>query len=128
MFLAGGSELEIEIAVQASVMSQIRQVAIPFAIAVGFEEEVVLGVEKYIQEHEPWSLLTGPERFSSSIVDLKGWPGDGVIAMIRTSQEARAARTLRIPVVDVAGARRIAVARRFASTRGRRGAWRPSTC
>ena len=88
-------------------MQRIRQIALAFPITVGYEEEVVLGIESYIAEQSKrvaWSLVGGLEGLVKSLGDLKGWRGHAVVAEIGSPEEARAARGLRIPVVDLAGA------------------------
>ncbi len=51
-----------------------------------------------------WILQINPELFSPALRDLVGWPGDGVIAALRTKEEVADARSLQLPVVNLAGA------------------------
>lgn len=45
-----------------------------------------------------------PETLIMSMKNLKGWPGDGVIALLHTESEANAACKLGVPVVNLSGA------------------------
>ena len=88
-------------------MRPIRQIALAFPITVGYEEEIVLGIEDYVAqraEEAAWSLVGGLQGVLGSLRDLKGWRGHAVLAEIRSPEEARFAGALRIPVVDLAGA------------------------
>jgi LacI family transcriptional regulator len=82
-------------------MSPIRQIVLAFPVLVGFEEEAVVGIEDYARRHGDWAILAGPSKSFPSVTQLKGWPGDGVIAMLATPDDARAARRLRVPLVDI---------------------------
>jgi len=85
-------------------MAKFRQIALAFPVIAGYEEEVVVGVEEYAQRHGDWALLGGPTRSYLSLKQLRGWAGDGVIAMLTTPEEVRAGRDLRLPIVNVSGA------------------------
>jgi LacI family transcriptional regulator len=70
----------------------------------------VRGVREYGQQHGGWILTTSVTPLpDSKFTDLnahtlKGWPGDGAILGIGSRAEARAARRLGIPVVNLSGA------------------------
>ncbi len=81
-----------------------RQIALAFPVAAGYHHDIVQGIVQFAQEHGSWTFLTAPETYDMSVLGLKGWPGDGVIADIFTRQQARAARRLGIPVVNLSGA------------------------
>ncbi len=67
------------------------------------------GVRDYAQSHGNWliTICLPPLRFSNfSNINphtLKGWPGDGAILGITSQADARAARELGIPVVNLSG-------------------------
>ena len=82
----------------------IRQIALAFPITAGFHQEIIQGIVEFAQQRGSWTFLTAPETYDMSVLGLKGWPGDGVIADIFTREEARAARELGIPVVNLSGA------------------------
>jgi LacI family transcriptional regulator len=60
------------------------------------------GVLKYANDTKRnWSYITGLESLSMSVLDLVGWPGDGVLAALFTEEEAACAASLPIPVVNI---------------------------
>lgn len=86
------------------------RVALAYPVAVPWMALFVRGVFDYARRHGPWSLttspptLTGADEYALDISSLTGWSGDGVIAAVNTPAEARRARRLGIPVVNLAGA------------------------
>lgn len=86
-----------------------KRVALTFPIAVPWMALCVRGVVAYAQEHGGWNLFTSPPALSSAqescltVADLKGWPGDGVVALISDPTEFHDAQKLGIPVVSVGG-------------------------
>ncbi len=93
----------------SSMRAKTKQVALAFPIAVPWLAQCMRGIVEYSQEHGPWNFLTslstliGEKEFSISVAGLKGWPGDGVIAFINDAKEAKDARRLGIPVVELSG-------------------------
>jgi LacI family transcriptional regulator len=81
-----------------------RQVALAFPVAAAHYPEIIQGIVEFAKEHGSWTFLTAPETYDMSVLGLKGWPGDGVIAHVFSPEEARAARQLGIPVVNLSGA------------------------
>jgi len=83
-------------------------VAIAYPVAVPWMALFVRGVAEYADRHGGWDLttspptITGSDEFALGIENLKGWPGQGMIAAIGTRQEAASARRLGIPVVNLA--------------------------
>ena len=69
----------------------------------------VRGVSQYAQQHGGWVIttnltpLTGSNFADLNAFTLKGWPSDGAILAIGSQAEARAARRLGIPVVNLSG-------------------------
>jgi LacI family transcriptional regulator len=89
-----------------------RRVALGHPITLPWMALFVRGVREYAQQHGGWviTISLAPLR-SSNFSDmnahtLKGWPGDGAILAIDSPAEARAARHLSIPVVNLSGALR----------------------
>lgn len=86
----------------------VRHVALAYPIAVPWMALFVRGVTDYAERHGGWSFTASPPSLSSaaeealSLRSLKGWPGDGVIAAVITATDARFARRLGIPVVNMA--------------------------
>ena len=86
-----------------------KRVALTFPIAVPWMAHCIRGIVAFSQERGGWNLFTSPPTMSSSqelsltIGDLKGWPGDGVVALISDPAEFRDAQGLGIPVVNISG-------------------------
>ena len=77
---------------------------IAFAFPLGSPQEVFIeGIISYAAEHQrQWSYMLAPE--SNSISQLVGWHGDGVIAALNSSAEARCAKRFHLPVVNISSA------------------------
>jgi LacI family transcriptional regulator len=86
-----------------------KQVALIFPTSVSWLAVLARGVAEYARQHANWDFTTSPPTLSEAeevvltVLNLRGWPGDGVIATIIDRSEARAARRLGIPVVCVGG-------------------------
>jgi LacI family transcriptional regulator len=86
-----------------------RQVALVLPTNVSWGAVLAQGIADYSREHEAWAFTTSPptmaeaEEVALTPYSLKGWVGQGVIAVINDAAEARAARRLGIPVVCVNG-------------------------
>ena len=93
-------------------MRKKRNVAIVYPMTIPWMALFLRGVAAYAQRHGQWNLMTSPptlagaEEMANSVDDLRGWPGDGVIAAIGSPKEARAARQLGISVVNISSAAR----------------------
>lgn len=85
-------------------MPEVREIALAFPRG-AHQELFTEGVLKYAREAERnWSYITAPESLSLSVIDLVGWPGDGILAAINTPEEARVAREMTVPVVNISSA------------------------
>ncbi len=86
-----------------------RRVALAYPVAVPWMALFMRGVADYADRHGDWTILTSPptlagaEQFAISVRTLRGWQGDGIIAAISTTEEARMARRLGVPVVNFGG-------------------------
>ncbi len=86
-----------------------KHVALIYPITVPWMAQCMTGIQAFAQEHGGWRLLTSPptlrgaEEVALTPGDLRGWPGDGIIAYISDLQEAREARKLDLPVVAIGG-------------------------
>jgi len=71
-----------------------RAKEIALAFPRGAHQEVfITGVLRYSTEHScNWSYITSPESLAMSVLDLKGWRGDGIIAALNTPSEAACGR------------------------------------
>jgi len=81
-----------------------RRIALAFPTGVAHLERTLHGIHEYATEHGGWSLVISPEAHFLPVSSLQGWDGDGVIAMINTPDDARIARSLGVPVVNISGA------------------------
>ncbi len=90
-------------------LSHTRQVALVLPVNVSWGAVLAQGVADYAREHGPWDFTTSPptmpeaEEVALTPYGLKGWVGQGAIAVINDAAEARAARRLGFPVVCVNG-------------------------
>ena len=89
-----------------------RNVAVTYPAAVPWMALFIRGVADYADRIGGWNLTTSPpfipgaDELTTTVHNLRGWTGNGVIAAINNPDEARAARRLGIPVVNVSGAMR----------------------
>jgi LacI family transcriptional regulator len=65
-------------------------------------ERVMQGILDYAREHGGWRLALNPEGAAVTVESLRGWRGDGILAMIETEAERRCARRLGRPLVNLA--------------------------
>jgi LacI family transcriptional regulator len=86
-------------------MAAKRAKEIALAFPRGAHQEVfITGVLRYSIEHScNWSYITSPESLAMSVLDLRGWRGDGIIAALNTPSEAACVRHLSAPVVNISG-------------------------
>ena len=96
--------VDAAIVARAFPMKRVREIALAFPR--GAHQEVFIeGVLRYARDQEcDWSYITAPESLSLSVLDLVGWPGDGILAAINTAQEATCAASLSIPLVNISSA------------------------
>jgi LacI family transcriptional regulator len=83
-----------------------REIALAVRVGVPHLERVVHGIRQYAAQRARWRFLINPESHDLQPVSLRGWKGDGVIALCNTNADQRVLRTLRCPVVNISGARR----------------------
>src|ERR1051325_988559 len=89
-----------------SQKSRERQVAMAFPLAPAHLHTVMRGIVDYAGEHGGWLMTTHGELADLPIESLRGWAGNGIIAILTTLSEAReAARFCKrgIPVVTFSG-------------------------
>lgn len=78
-----------------------RRVALAFPYGRAFVEQVVEGILAYARRQTDWQILRFPERLSPSLDWLQGWQGDGAFVILSTPEDARIARALPFPVVNI---------------------------
>jgi LacI family transcriptional regulator len=87
-------------------MERAQEIALAFPRGT-HQEAFIEGVLSYAKDHHRnWSYITALESLSMSVLDLVGWPGDGVLAALNTQKEAECASLLEIPVVNMSSALR----------------------
>lgn len=86
-------------------MSVKRAKEIALAFPRGAHQEVfITGVLRYAIDHGcNWSYVTAPETLALSVLDLRGWRGDGIIAALNTPAEAACVKELAPPIVNISG-------------------------
>ena len=85
-------------------MAKIKRIAVWHPVGDPQQMPMLRGISDYAREQRTWVLQINPEMFTRWLSDLAQWPGDGVIAALRTKAELDAARALKIPVVNLSGA------------------------
>jgi LacI family transcriptional regulator len=82
-----------------------RTKEIALAFPRGAHQEVFIeGILQYANTNDcKWSYIIAPEWNAVSILHLVGWPGDGVIAALNTTKEAKVAETFPLPMVNISG-------------------------
>ncbi len=82
---------------------QAKEIALAFPR--GAHQEVFInGVLRYASDHaRNWTYITAPESLALSVLDLRGWRGDGIIAALNTPAEAACVKEFKIPVVNISG-------------------------
>jgi LacI family transcriptional regulator len=80
-----------------------RRVALIVESQVAPRRQMLTGVARYIQEHDPWSVYLKPFGVEKSLGSwLKDWRGDGIIAAV-AKPDVEVVTTIGVPVVDVIG-------------------------
>jgi LacI family transcriptional regulator len=87
-------------------MSKIKRIAVWHPVGDPQQMPLLRGISDYARQRGTWVLQTNPEMFNLGLRDLARWPGDGLIAVVRTKAELATAQTLKIPVVNLSGALR----------------------
>jgi LacI family transcriptional regulator len=85
---------------------KVRHVALAFPLGVAHLQPAVEGISDYARAHGEWSFTMSPETVTMPVQSLRGWRGDGAIAMLTTRRDVMAARTLGMPIVTFSGALR----------------------
>lgn len=79
------------------------RIALSFPSGVALAERIYQGIAAYAKECGGWNFTRHPEIInSSSTTWLRSWQGDGAFIFATTTREAALARSLRLPVVNLA--------------------------
>jgi len=68
-------------------------------------ERILRGIGDYARRRTRWVFVSDPERFDG-VEGLRGWKGDGIIALVNSAREERVILDLGIPAVNFSGALR----------------------
>jgi LacI family transcriptional regulator len=82
-----------------------RKIALVMPIRIPHIERTLRGIADYARGRARWAFVINPETFGS-VEGIRGWRGDGVIALINTPREESIVRGLRVPAVNISGALR----------------------
>jgi LacI family transcriptional regulator len=78
-----------------------KRVALAFPFGRPFVEDLAHAIHAHARAREHWVFTRFPERLSPSLDWLKAWDGDGAFVIISTREDARLARALPFPVVNL---------------------------
>jgi LacI family transcriptional regulator len=78
-----------------------KRVAFAFPFGRAFVEDLAHAIHAHARAREHWVFTRFPERLSPSLDWLKAWDGDGAFVIISTREDARLARALPFPVVNL---------------------------
>ena len=88
---------------------RVKHVALAFPVAVPHLALIMQGVTDYARQHGGWTFSASPaasegfpETLAMELQSLRGWRVHGAIAVITSAAQARAARALDFPVVNLA--------------------------
>lgn len=85
------------------------KVAIIYPASVPWMARCLDGIRRYARENGGWHLFSSPPSLlgvgepALNLHALRGWKGDAIIAVSNDPDELRAARKLKIPVINLAG-------------------------
>ncbi|MGA2175115.1 MAG: DNA-binding transcriptional regulator [Verrucomicrobiota bacterium] len=79
-----------------------RRIALAFPLGMAFTESLFRGIVDFARQQGGWAFTRLPERLDPSIGWLRHWPGDGAFVLITNRADARIARSLPMPVVNLA--------------------------
>jgi LacI family transcriptional regulator len=101
--MAKAGELAKRTSREAPNPPRLKHVALIVESAVAPRRNMLTGVARYIQEHEPWAVYLKPFGVEKSLPDwLRDWRGDGIIAAVNDPASFVVTRH-GVPVVDVVG-------------------------
>jgi LacI family transcriptional regulator len=78
-----------------------QRVVLAFPYGRAFVENVIEGILDYAHREANWQITRFPERLSPSLDWLRGWEGDGAFVILASREDARVARALPFPVVNI---------------------------
>ncbi|WP_411845010.1 DNA-binding transcriptional regulator [Roseibacillus persicicus] len=88
-------------------MSSVPKIAVVYPASIPWMGQFLDGIRRFSGPLGGWRLYTTPPALASTgertlaISSLVGWQGDGVIAVVSNEEEAREARLLKVPIVNI---------------------------
>lgn len=83
-----------------------KRVALLIETSRAYGRDILLGVRRFIKEHEPWSVFMEVRDLESSPPSwLESWDGDGILARTGNKAVAIAVRKSKAPVVELRSVR-----------------------
>ena len=79
------------------------EIALALQLGVPHLERVAQGIREYAGTHTNWRFLQSPESHHLEPSSLKGWTGDGVIALCNRHEDLNVLAELGCPVVNISG-------------------------
>jgi len=80
------------------------QVALLVETSLASGREILRGIARFLQEHEPWLVHLEPRGLTELLPEwLNTWQGDGIIARVHSPEVVTAVRAVGVPCVDVLG-------------------------
>lgn len=84
-----------------SSRSKLR-VALSFPSGIALSERIQQGIASYARQRGGWNISHHPEMIGTSVTWLRDWHGDGAFIFAITDKECKIARSLHIPVLNLA--------------------------
>lgn len=81
-----------------------HEIALAIRLGVPHLERIAHGIREYAGAKTNWRFLMNPETHDLPPTALKGWQGDGVIALCNTREDEHVLENLGCPVVNISGA------------------------
>jgi LacI family transcriptional regulator len=76
------------------------KVAVPITLDSPYRVDLVRGIIQFAKQNEQWNLF-GQNRVFHNLRDFRRWKGDGIIAYIKSKNEAERLLSLDIPIIDL---------------------------
>ena len=87
----------------SSPSSEHLEIALAIQVGVPHLERVAQGIRDYARTQPSWRFLLNPETHHLQPTALKGWRGDGVIALCNTQEDVEVLESLDCPVLNISG-------------------------
>lgn len=82
---------------------RVKHIALALPLDVVFVERLLPGILDFARDQGGWVFTRIPERLTPSFEWLRNWEGDGAFVLISNGADAKVARSLPMPIVNVGG-------------------------